>query len=164
MSGSSKNILAVYPGSFDPFTLGHMDILKKALRLFDKVVVGVGVSETKKAMFTAEKRVALIEAVLDAEQIKDSVEVRSFKGLTVQFAAEAKASHIIRGLRNSLDYTYEQQMAFTNAGLDQKIQTLFLPSAQNTFHISSTLIRSILNMHGDLNGLVHQSTLTALKG
>ena len=140
-----------------------MDILKKALKLFDKVVVGVGVSETKKAMFSADKRVQLIETVLEAEKIKDRIEVRAFKGLTVQFAAQAKASHIIRGLRNSLDYTYEQQMAFTNAGLDAGIQTVFLPSAQNTFHISSTLIRSILNMNGDLDGLVHPSTIQALK-
>ncbi len=152
----SKSSVAIYPGSFDPFTTGHLNILKKALLVFDTVILGVGVSETKKEMFSPERRVAFISKVVAAEGIDPKrAKAQSFCGLTVGFAQEVNASHIVRGVRNSLDYIYEQQMAFTNAGLNEKIQTMFLPSSQDTIHISSTLIRSILSMNGDLKGLVH---------
>jgi len=106
----------------------------------------------------------MINKVLKAEGVDSSrATATSFRGLTVSFAEDTGASHIVRGVRNSLDYIYEQQMAFTNAGLNSGVQTIFLPSSQETIHISSTLIRSILSMGGDLSGLVHPAIVSDLR-
>ena len=134
----------IYPGTFDPITNGHMDIVKRAGRLFDEVIVAVAASDEKGPMFGLEARVAMAEAAC-AEMPK--VRVESFSGLLVDFCREMDSTVIVRGLRAVSDFEYELQMGYANASLDSEIETIYLmPSLENAF-ISSSVVRSILK-HG----------------
>ncbi|MBL0687476.1 MAG: pantetheine-phosphate adenylyltransferase [Sulfurospirillum sp.] len=146
----SKKI-AIYPGTFDPITNGHVDILKRAKVLFDKVYIAIATSESKKPMFSLEDRVKMVQ--LATQNIK-KVEVISFSGLLVNCCNKYKAKTIIRGLRVVSDFEYELQMGYANASLDKSIDTMHLmPSLENAF-ISSTVVRGIFIHKGDISHLI----------
>lgn len=131
---------AVYPGTFDPLTFGHLDVIDRACHLFDKVIVAIAINSSKKPVFSKDERLALIQ-----DNIKDfpKVEVHSFEGLTIDFAKENNACAIIRGLRAVSDFEYEFQLAQMNRHLDTDIETIFLMPNQEYFYTSSQLIKAV---------------------
>ncbi len=141
---------AVFPGSFDPITLGHFDIIKRSVSLFDEVVVAIGVNAQKNYMFPLEQRKRFIE-----ESFKDmpSVSVVTYEGLTIDLCKEIKAQFIVRGLRNPADFEFEKAIAHTNRKLS-KIETVFLLTAANTSYISSSIVRDVIRNGGDYSLLV----------
>jgi len=144
---------ALFPGSFDPITLGHYDIIKRGVKLFDEVVVAIGVNADKAYMFTLEERQAFIE-----EAFKDEprVKVVTYKGLTVDFCQNIDAEFILRGLRNPADFEFEKAIAHTNRKLS-KIETVFLLTAARTSYISSSIVRDVIRNNGDYSILVPNS-------
>tara|TARA_R110000787_G_scaffold279698_1_gene389979 strand:+ start:4738 stop:5190 length:453 start_codon:yes stop_codon:yes gene_type:complete len=146
---------AVFPGSFDPITLGHQDIIKRGLDLFDEVIIAIGVNADKKYMFSLEDRKLHIE---NAFKNEPRIKVSTYKGLTVDFCKTVNAGFILRGLRNSTDFTYEQSIAQTNSSL-AKIESVFLVCAPNVSNISSSIVRDVIRNGGDYRGLVPRSVL-----
>ncbi len=149
---------AFYPGSFDPLTFGHLDIIMRAAKLVDRLVIGVGVHHGKKAMFTPDERLAMLETQ-KAELVNegmggDRLEIASFDNLAVDAARAHGARVIIRGLRDSGDFDYEMQMAGMNAGLAGDIETVFLASSPKVRHIAASLVRQIAAMGGDVSPFV----------
>lgn len=153
-------ITAIYPGTFDPITHGHTDIVLRAARLFDRIIVAVAGSTSKKTAFTVEERVELAQTVLGSIS---NVEVCRFDGLLVNAAREKGAAVILRGLRAVSDFEYEFQMADMNRRLAPAIDTLFLTPAEHYGYISSSLVREIALLGGDVSEFVHPSVLKALK-
>ncbi len=141
---------AVFPGSFDPITLGHVDIINRALPLFDEIVVAIGINAEKKYMFSLEERVAFIEKTFAQES---KVTVDTYTGLTVNFCKEVSADFILRGLRNTTDFSYEQQIAQANAQM-AGIQSIFLICSPEVSHISSSIVRDIIRNKGTYKHLV----------
>ena len=144
---------ALFPGSFDPITLGHHDIIKRALDLFDEIVVAIGVNGDKNYMFTVEQRKEFIERAFADEP---KVRVTTYQGLTVDFCKEIDAQFILRGLRNPADFEFEKAIAHTNRKLSQ-IETVFLLTAARTSFISSSIVRDVIRNHGDYTVLVPES-------
>ena len=144
---------ALFPGSFDPITLGHYDIIKRALDLFDEIVVAIGVNGDKNYMFTVEQRKEFIEKAFADEP---KVKVTTYQGLTVDFCKEIDAQFILRGLRNPADFEFEKAIAHTNRKLSQ-IETIFLLTAARTSFISSSIVRDVIRNHGDYTVLVPES-------
>ena len=144
---------ALFPGSFDPITLGHHDIIKRALDLFDEIVVAIGVNGDKNYMFTVEQRKEFIEKAFSDEP---KVKVTTYQGLTVDFCKEIDAQFILRGLRNPADFEFEKAIAHTNRKLSQ-IETVFLLTAARTSFISSSIVRDVIRNHGDYTVLVPES-------
>ncbi len=142
---------AVFPGSFDPFTKGHEDIVRKALPLFDKVIVAIGVNSTKKYLFDLEKRERWIHAVFADT---DQVEVVTFEGLTVDLCKKHGASFILRGLRNPADFQYESNIAHMNEGLDPSIQSVFLLCDPRFAAINASIVREIFKNGGDVSNFI----------
>tara|TARA_B100000401_G_C52807366_1_gene721802 strand:- start:2035 stop:2499 length:465 start_codon:yes stop_codon:yes gene_type:complete len=143
--------IAVFAGSFDPFTLGHEEVIKKTLPLFDKIIIGVGNNINKKYLFSKEKRTNWIKRIYINNK---KIEVKKFKGLTVNFCKREKASYILRGLRNNNDLIFEKQIQETNDILNYNIKTIYIISSSKTSHISSTIIRDLIQNKGKLNGLI----------
>jgi pantetheine-phosphate adenylyltransferase len=141
---------AVFPGSFDPITLGHLDIIKRSLPLFDEIVIAIGVNAEKKYMFSLEERKQFIE-----ESFKDEekVSVITYEGLTIDLCKKIKANFILRGLRNPADFEFEKAIAHTNRRLS-KIETVFLLTAAKTSFISSSIVRDVIRNGGDYKVLV----------
>jgi len=146
MSADKINI-AVFPGSFDPFTIGHESVVRRALSMFDKVVVGIGVNTTKTGFFPVDKRVTWIRRVF--EDTGGRVEVKTFTGLTVDFCKSEKAHYILRGLRTAADFEYERAIAQTNKAMYPEIETVFLLTLPQHTHINSSIIREIIRQGGD---------------
>lgn len=142
---------AIFPGSFDPFTLGHMDILKSALKLFDKVVIAVGYNMQKKGLFEVDERIAIIRESLKG---MDNVEVVSYTGLTVTFCRQLGINFIIRGLRTTTDFEMERVVAQANSRMAPEILTVFIPSGHEFSFISSTVVRDVLINGGDASLLL----------
>ncbi len=142
--------IAVFPGTFDPITVGHVSIVERALPLFERIVIGMGVNNTKKTMFDAGQRIAWIQA---AFRKHPNIEVVSFEGLTVHLCKRVGAGFIIRGLRNSTDHGYERSIALVNRQL-AAVETIFLPSAPEHAHISSTIVRELLSNKADVSAFV----------
>ena len=155
---------ALYPGSFDPLTNGHVAVLGAALRLCDRLVVAVGVHSSKTAMLSADDRLELIEAVAGpiAKQAGAELEVRTFDKLVVDFARELGATILVRGLRDGTDLDYEMQMAGMNAAMLPSLQTVFLPASPATRHITATLVRQIASMGGDVEPFVPEAVAQRL--
>lgn len=150
--------IAVYPGSFDPITKGHEDLIRRALSFADRVIVAVAVNITKQALFTLEERVSLIrQAVADPR-----VEVRSFDGLLADFVRAAGATLIVRGLRAVSDFEYEFQMALMNRNLAPGVETVFLVPAFDLTYLSSSLVREVARFGADVSRLVHPAVAQAL--
>jgi len=141
---------AVFPGSFDPLTLGHYDIIKRAIKLFDEVIVAIGVNAEKNYMFSLEERMRFIEESFAGET---KVKVVSYEGLTVDFCLKNNVEFILRGLRNPGDFEFEKAIAHTNRDL-APIETVFLLTAANTSYISSSIVRDVIRNHGDYTKLV----------
>ncbi|MDC0147794.1 pantetheine-phosphate adenylyltransferase [Alphaproteobacteria bacterium] len=150
-----------YPGSFDPITNGHIDIIKRGLSIVDKLVVGIGISATKSPLFTLEKRLAMIETEMSpiAKQMGVDLQVVSFDGLLVDVAREHGASLILRGLRTAADFEYEAQMTSMNRSMAPEVETVFLAASANVGFISSTLVRQIHAMGGDVSPFVPKVVL-----
>lgn len=144
---------AVFPGSFDPITLGHIDIIRRALAVFDEIIIAIGVNADKKYMFTLEERQRFIENAFKGES---KVVVKTYSGLTAHFCKEVKAQFILRGLRNTADFNYEQSIAQTNASI-AGIETLFLVASPHVSNISSSIVRDVLRNNGDASSLVPSS-------
>ncbi|MGR7812268.1 pantetheine-phosphate adenylyltransferase [Lacinutrix undariae] len=144
---------AIFPGSFDPITLGHYDIIKRGIELFDEVIVAIGINADKNYMFTLEERQKFIE---EAFKDQPKVKVTTYKGLTIDFAREIDAEFILRGLRNPADFEFEKAIAHTNRKLS-KIETVFLLTSSRTSFISSSIVRDVLRNNGDYTVLVPDS-------
>ena len=144
---------ALFPGSFDPITLGHYDIITRALDLFDEIVVAIGINSDKNYMFTVGQRKEFIEKAFADEP---KVKVTTYQGLTVDFCKEIDAQFILRGLRNPADFEFEKAIAHTNRKLSQ-IETVFLLTAARTSFISSSIVRDVIRNHGDYTVLVPES-------
>ena len=142
---------AVYPGSFDPITNGHLDIIERASRVYDKLVVGVLNNANKKPLFTVDERIDLIKSVTSHIP---NVEVDSFDGLLVDFAKSKGAEVIVKGLRTVTDFEYEFQMALLNKALNPEYETMFLMTDTKYSYISSIMVKELAGFHGDLTGLV----------
>jgi pantetheine-phosphate adenylyltransferase len=156
---------ALYPGTFDPFTNGHLDILSAALALSDVLVVAIGVHATKSTLFDPAEREAMItEAIAGLpDGAAERIRVITFDGLTVDAARQFDATLIVRGLRNGGDFDYEMQMAATNAVLAPDIKTVFVPASPTSRHITATLVRQIARMGGDLSTFVPPSVAARLR-
>ena len=145
---------AIFPGSFDPITLGHIDIIHRGLLLFDEIIVAIGVNANKKYMFSLEDRKKHLNEAFSNPKIK----VKTYTGLTVDFCKSENAGFILRGLRNSIDFTYEQSIAQTNASL-ASIETIFLVSTPSISNISSSIVRDVIRNGGDYTKMVPRSVL-----
>jgi pantetheine-phosphate adenylyltransferase len=155
---------ALYPGSFDPPTLGHMDVIRQGARLFDRLIVAIGVHPGKAPLFSFEARAALIqEACAGLEGSVDcAIETIAFDGLAVEAARARGAQTILRGLRDGTDFDYEMQLAGTNGALAPHIATVFVPASPETRHISATLVRQISALGGDVSALAPPACVAAL--
>jgi pantetheine-phosphate adenylyltransferase len=151
--------IAVYTGVFDPVHFGHLDVIRRGSRLFDRLVVGVGINPDKTTFFSLDERVELVKKVIAP---LDNVEVMSFTGLAVHFVQHVKAHVMFRGLRTLSDMEYEFSMSLTNRNLDPEIETVFLMANEEMSHISSTLIRQIATFGGELGKFVPAEVKKAL--
>ena len=149
-------VIGFYSGSFDPPTKGHMDIIRRSLKLVDELVIGIGVHHGKEPLFPAADRIAMLEAETAplARKAKKSIKVVTFANLVVEAAANAGAAVIIRGLRDGTDFDYEMQMAGTNAAMAPEIETVYLGASPEVRHIAANLVRQIAAMGGDVSALV----------
>jgi pantetheine-phosphate adenylyltransferase len=159
MPAPNSRRIAVYTGMFDPFHLGHLDVIQRGSRLFDSLVVGVGHNPEKSPFFSVEERVELLRGILKPYA---NVEVRPFTGLAVRFVREVGGRIMLRGLRTTSDMEYEFAMSLTNLALDSEIETVFLMAQAPYSHISSTLIRQIASLHGELEKFVPPQVKEAL--
>ncbi len=144
---------AVFPGSFDPITLGHQDIITRALPLFDEIIIAIGINSDKKYMFTLEERIAFIK---DTFKHEPKITVTTYSGLTIDYCKEINADYMLRGLRNPADFEFEKAIAQTNRKLSG-IDTLFLLTSAETSYISSSIVRDVLRNNGDYTCLVPKS-------
>ena len=154
------SVIAVYPGTFDPITNGHSDLIHRASNLFDKVIVAVAESPSKKPTFTIEERVSMAKFVLSD---MDNVSVVGFNSLLVNFVKECNAQVILRGLRAVSDFEYEFQLAGMNRKLNSQIETMFLTPAEKYAYISSSLVREIAALGGDVSEFVHPNVKADLE-
>lgn len=152
--------IAVYPGSFDPITRGHVDLIERSLEFVDKVIVAVADHSRKNLLFTTEERVKLIETVYCESK---RVEVDKFDGLLVDYLKKKRINIILRGLRAVSDFEYEFQMALTNRKLNSKIETVFLMPGEEFFFISSSLVKEIAGLKGDVSMFVPEVVSSALR-
>jgi len=144
---------AIFPGTFDPFTLGHLDILNRSKLIFDEVIVGVGRNNNKKTMFSVDDRIKFIKSVVTNS---DNIKVTSYEGLTIDFCKSVKANFIVRGVRNTGDFEFEKAIARTNRLLS-KIETVFLLTSAKTSFVSSSIVRELIENNGDFSELVHEN-------
>lgn len=149
----------VYPGSFDPCTNGHLDVITRAAKLFDRVIVAVLVNNSKSPLFTAEERVELLKTAVSGYF---NVEIRYFSGLLVDFMKQVDSTVIIKGIRAMSDFEYEFQMALTNHALYQDIETLFIPTSKDYMFLSSSIVKEIAKYGGPLEGLVPDALIPVI--
>lgn len=152
--------IAVFPGSFDPLTSGHVDIIRRGAQLFDRIVVAILVNETKTPLFTAAERVALIREVFSDTP---SVEADTFEGLLVDYVKERQANVIVRGLRAVSDFEYEMQMALMNRHLSPDVETVFMMPAEQYTYVSSRLVKEVASLGGSVAGLVPEAVEARLR-
>jgi pantetheine-phosphate adenylyltransferase len=145
--------IAIYPGSFDPPTLGHLDVIERAAALFDEIIVGVGVNSAKKYLLSEDERV---ESIRESISHLGNVQVETFRGLLVDFVRSKNARSVVRGLRATADFEYEFQMAMVNRRLDSEIETVFLMTKWEYSYLSSSIVREVANLGGDYAKLVSE--------
>lgn len=153
-------ITALYPGTFDPFTNGHLSLVKRGLKMFDRIIIAVADNPAKQKLFDLDERLALIGASIEDMQ---NVEVDSFEGLMVDYAAARKVTTVIRGLRAVSDFEYELQLALMNRKLDRNLETVFLMPALGYIFLSSTIVKEAASFGGDISSLVPPPVEEALK-
>ncbi len=151
---------AIYPGSFDPITLGHLDIIHRARRMFDSVVVAVAFNEAKKPLFTDQERIAMVEEALGGAP---GIEVRLLDGLLVDFARDQEAYVIVRGLRAVSDFEFEFQMALMNRRLEPRLETIFLTPKEDYTYLSSRIVKEVAKLGGDVRPFVPPNVVRLLK-
>ncbi|HEY8247574.1 MAG TPA: pantetheine-phosphate adenylyltransferase [Hyphomicrobium sp.] len=157
--------IGFYPGSFDPVTLGHTDVIARACRLVDKLVIGVGLHDAKQPLFAADERIAMLQAEVKpiAATTGTDIAIVTFSGLAVEAAREIGASVIVRGLRDATDFDYEMQMAGMNGAMAPGIETVFVAAAPGVRHIAANLVRQIALMGGDASAFVSPAVAKHLK-
>ena len=151
---------AIFPGSFDPFTLGHLDIVRKSEKIFDKIIIGIGENDSKKPLLSVEKRKKIIKQIFIKN---DKIVVKDYNCLTVEFCKINNIGFIIRGLRNSTDFQKEKELALMNETLDKSITTLFLPCSKENSIISSSLVKELILKKGEFNRFVPKEIIDELK-
>ncbi len=152
--------IAIYPGSFDPVTNGHLDVIERASRIFDRVIVAVANNTSKTSLFTIEQRIKLLKEVTKGMR---KVEIDTFDTLVIDYARKKKANVLIRGLRMTSDFDYEFQIALTNRRLASDIETVFLMPSEHVSFLSSSLLKEVASLHGDISTLVPKPVQKALK-
>jgi pantetheine-phosphate adenylyltransferase len=152
--------LAVYPGTFDPITNGHVDILRRSLKICDQVIVAIATNPRKAPLFTLEERIGFIRGALGADG--DRVEYDAFEGLLVDYCLKKGARTIVRGLRALADFEYEFQFAVMNRRLAPSVDSIFLMTAEENFYVSSSLVKEVASFGGDVSGLVPEAVARAL--
>ncbi len=152
--------IAIYPGSFDPMTNGHLDVIRRSMALFDKLVVAVASNVRKQALFEVDERIAVIREVLGDDA---RVEIDTFEGLLVEYAKRKGAIAIVRGLRAVADFEYEFQMATMNRRLAPNVETVFLMTHENYFYVSSHLVKEVATLGGDIDAFVPPTVATRLR-
>ncbi len=152
--------IAIYPGTFDPITNGHLSIVKRALKIFDKLIIAILINPNKVSLFSREERIEMIQEAVAGQP---HVEVESFDGMLVDYAVKKKAKVILRGLRALSDFEYEFQMALMNRKLNRDVQSIFLMTDYKWFYISSTIIKEAASLGGDISGLVPHNVSRMLK-
>jgi pantetheine-phosphate adenylyltransferase len=152
---------AIYPGSFDPLTNGHLEIIERACKLFDEVIVAVLVNAGKQPLFTVEERVEVLTEVLNPRFKQVSIEI--FDGLLVNYARDRQAQAIVRGVRSVKDYEYELSMVLMNRRLNPDVETVLLTASENSSYISSSLIKEVFSLGGSIEGLVPEIVITRMK-
>ena len=148
------NRTALFPGSFDPITVGHVDIINRSINLFDKLIIGVGINTNKQTMFSIDQRVDWIKKTFSANQ---KIEVLAYDGLTVDFAKKCDAQYILRGLRTSTDFQFEKAIAQMNLYMSNQIETVFILSTPQYSPVSSTIVRDIIRHGGNVKQFVPES-------
>lgn len=157
----ARTKIAVYPGSFDPITNGHIDVVKRTLRVFDRVIVAIAINPNKDdSLFSIEERLEMIRELFKG--LGKRVRADSFEGLLVDYAERVGAEVIIRGLRAVSDFEYEFQMTMMNRGLKPNLETLFMMTGESYFYISSRLVKEVVNLGGDVSSLVPKNVLKKL--
>lgn len=151
---NNQGRIAIYPGTFDPITFGHLDIIKRACQLFDKLIIAVAKDNAKNPLFTNSERVTLVKEEIMNLQSQYNIEVAGFEGLLVNFAKQNNSKILIRGLRAVSDFEYEFQMYGMNNRLDENIQTIFLPASEHHHFIASKLVKEIAKLGGDISNFV----------
>jgi len=154
------HVIALYPGTFDPPTNGHVDIIERSLQIFDRVIVAIALNVRKEPLFTTDERLALIR---EAVGTRPNFEVEAFSGLLVDYVRRRQARVIIRGLRAIADFEYEFQLAHMNRKLAPGLDTVFLPTTEDNFYISSSLVKEIASFGGDVSGVVPACVNRALR-
>lgn len=155
------NRIAIYPGAFDPATKGHEDIINRSLHFVDRLIVAVAENTTKTSLFSLQERIELLNEIVGDD---DRVEIRPFHGLLADFAHEVGAGIVVRGLRAVSDFEYEFQMALMNRTLRDDLETVFLVPARHLTFLSSSIVREVASLGGDVADLVHPTVLRALEG
>ena len=156
--------IALYPGTFDPITKGHMDVITRALRIFHKLIVAVALNPSKKPLFSFEERIELVKKVIEEEKsLSECIEVTGFETLTVDLARKVGATSLIRGLRAVTDFEYELQIALTNRKLAQDIESVFLMPSVEYIYLNSTVVKEVAKHGGDVNNFVHDIVAQKLK-
>jgi pantetheine-phosphate adenylyltransferase len=156
----ARHITAIYPGTFDPMTLGHLDMVARASLIFDKVIVAVAAAHHKKTMFTVHERIDMVSELVKPYP---QVSVEHFSGLVIDFSAAHKATVMLRGLRSGTDFDYEYQLAGMNRSLKPDVETVFLTPGDKYLFISSTLVREISTLGGDVDQFVHPVVARSLR-
>lgn len=159
MSNTAKNVVAIYPGTFDPLTKGHIDLISRATKIFDRVIVAVAKSERKNPLFTLEERVDLAKRSIDGVE---GVSVIGFSGLLADFAQEHRATVLLRGVRTVADFEYENQLAEVNRSLNVGLESVLLTPKGDLAYISSTIVRDVAAHGGDTSAFVHEAVAEAL--
>ena len=155
--------IAVYPGTFDPFTFGHLDVVKRSSKLFDKIIVSVAENNNKSALFNLDERIKIISDVISNEKDLGKIEIRGFKGLLVDHVIDVGAVAVLRGLRALSDFEYEFQMAGINTRLSSDFETIFLMASENQQFVASRFVKEIHSLGGDVSSFVPKIVLDHLE-
>jgi len=145
---------ALYPGTFDPITFGHLDIIKRGLKIFDNIIILLAKNSLKNTLFSLEERIFQIKKVINEENLSDKVIVDDFEGLTIDYCKKKKLNYILRGLRPLVDFEYEFEMAMANRQMGKDVETIFIITDQKYFYLRSTLIKDIINYGGEITDMV----------